>query len=54
MAEVIFNYNGTNINIECNITNKMKDIITIFLKKVQKLKDNDFEFLYNDKKFNMN
>ena len=39
MAEVIFSYGGNNITIKCNLDDKMKDIIHIFLTKISKKGD---------------
>ena len=36
MAEVIFNFEGNIIIIQCNINDKMKDIIDAFLIKTEK------------------
>ena len=48
MAEVIFNYEGTNTTIQCNLNNKMKDIIDKFLIKIDKRKDNyELYYLYD-------
>ena len=38
MAEVIFNYEGINTIIQCEINEKMKDIIDRFLIKLEKKK----------------
>ena len=45
MAEVIFNYEGHNIIIQCNINDKMKNIINRFLIKIGK-KENDNNLIY--------
>ena len=48
MAEVIFNYEGNNTTIQCNLNNKMKDIIDKFLIKIDKRKDNyELYYLYD-------
>ena len=48
MAEVIFNLEGINTNIQCKINDKMADIIDKFLIKVeQQKKKNQFYYLYN-------
>ena len=48
MAEVIFNYEGINTTIQYNINDKMMEIITKFLSKIDKKKDNDeLYYLYN-------
>ena len=48
MAEVIFNYEGTKINIPCSVNEKLKVIINRFLNKI---KDNKYNinsiYLYN-------
>ena len=46
MAEVLFNYKGIKIKIECNTKDKMKDIINKYLLKNKNNKD--IYFLYND------
>ena len=45
MVEVIFNYKGINTIIQCNINDKMKDIINRFLIKIGK-NENDNNLLY--------
>ena len=48
MAEVIFSYEANNINIQCDINDKMKDIINKFLLKIEKKDDNiSLYYLYN-------
>ena len=49
MAEIIFNYEGQPTVIQCNIDDKMKDIIDIFKIKIDR-KEKNLNFLYNDKK----
>ena len=53
MVEVIFSYEGTNINIQCNINEKLKDIVERFLNKI---KDNKYNinslYLYNGNEIN--
>ena len=51
MAEVIFNYEGIETIIQCNINDKMKDIINKYLIKIEKRKDNLY-YLYNGNKIN--
>ena len=51
MTEVIFNYEGSNTTIQCNINDKMKDIIDAFLIKMQN-KENNLYYLYNGTKIN--
>ena len=46
MAEVIFNYEGKTIIIQCNINDKMKDIIDKFLIKITN-NENNLYYLYN-------
>ena len=41
MAEAIFNYEGINTTIQCEIDDKMKDVIDRFLIKID-LKRNKF------------
>ena len=53
MAEVIFNYEGNNIKIQCNINEKMKDIISKFLIKINKKDTNiTLYYLYNGNTIN--
>ena len=51
MAEVIFNYEGINTIIQCEMDEKMKDIIDRFLIKLEK-KENNLYYLYNGTKIN--
>ena len=46
MAEAILNYEGINTTIQCEINEKMKDIINRFLIKLEK-KENNLYYLYN-------
>ena len=46
MAEAIFNYEGINTSIQCNENDKMKYIISNFLKKIKE-KGDTFFYLYN-------
>jgi len=47
MAEIIFNYEGNNTIIKCNINDKMKDIINRFLIKIGKNEnDNNLNYKY--------
>ena len=46
MAEAIFNYEGINTSIQCNENDKMKYIISNFLKKIKE-KGDSFFYLYN-------
>ena len=47
MAEVIFNYEGNDTIIKCNIDSKMKDIINDYLQKIKR-SQNDFYYIYKD------
>ena len=47
MGEVVFNFEGINTSIQCNIGDKMKDIINKYLAKVNKHRFTDFYYLYN-------
>ena len=51
MADAIFNYEGIETTIQCNLNDKMKDIINRFLIKIGKKEDN-FYYLYNGSKIN--
>ena len=51
MAEVTFNYKGIETIIQCNINDKMKDIINKYLIRIKKGKDNLY-YLYNGNKIN--
>ena len=46
MAEIEFIYNGMNINIKCNLNEKMKDIYNRFKDKIN-LKNNNIYYTYN-------
>ena len=46
MAEVVFNYEGIDTTIQCNLDDKMKDIIDKFLVK-NNGNENNLCFLYN-------
>ena len=48
MVEVIFNYEGNNTIIQCNINDKMKDIINKFLKKIENNENNNNLFFIYD------
>jgi hypothetical protein len=45
MIEVLFIYEGQNIIIQCNIDDKMKDIINKFKTKIKE-EDNNLCYLY--------
>ena len=51
MAEVIFNYEGENISIQCNIDDKMEDIINRYLQIKNDNIDNLY-YLYNNAQIN--
>ena len=51
MAEAIFNYEGVNTTIQCNLNDKMKDVIANFLNKIIEKGDNFF-YLYNGSEIN--
>ena len=52
MAEIIFNFEGTNTIIHCNENDKIKDIIHEFLIKTQNEKNINLLYLYNDTSIN--
>ena len=51
MAQIEFTFQSVKISIQCNLEEKMKDIILKFLIKLDK-KNEDFFFLYNGNTFN--
>ena len=51
MVEVIFNYNGKETIIQCNINDKMKGIINKYIIKTEKNNKNIY-YLYNGDKIN--
>ena len=51
MAEVIFNFKRRDINIQCNINDKMKEICNNFSTKIEK-DINSLNFFYNSEKIN--
>ena len=51
MAEVLFNYEGINTSIQCNINDLMKVVIDNFLNKI-KLKGDNFYYFYNGSRIN--
>ena len=51
MAEAIFNYEGINTTIQCEINEKMKDIIDRFLMILEK-KETNLYYLYNGTQIN--
>ena len=53
MAEVIFNHEGIKTNIQCNINDKISDIIEKFLLTTKKINEkNKFNYFYSDKIIN--
>ena len=52
MAEVVFGYEGINTIIQCNLDDKMKDIINKFLLKING-NENNLCFLYNGNRINV-
>ena len=52
MAEVTFDYESLNIDIQCNLNDKMKDIINKFLVKIKKNDQNILYYLYNGSRIN--
>jgi hypothetical protein len=53
MAEVIFNYRGNEIIIQCQLDEKMEDIINKFLLTVSKNEDNiNLFYLYDGSRIN--
>ena len=54
MGEVVFNYEGIITTIQCNSNDKMKDIISKFLLKINKSENNnDLYYIYNGEKINL-
>ena len=51
MAEAIFNYEGINTTIQCELNDRMKDIIAKFVIKIEN-KENNLYYLYNGTKIN--
>ena len=51
MIELLFIYEGQRIRIQCNIEDKMKDIIKKF-KNIMKKEDNNYCYIYNGDKIN--
>ena len=52
MAEIKFTYEGSNTIIQCDINDKIKDIINKFLIKINKEKNIKLYYLYNGKIIN--
>ena len=53
MAEVLFNYVGNVISIDCNINDKMENIINKFIEKIIKdQENNEFNYFYGDNEIN--
>ena len=46
MAQVIFNFEGTNTTVECNINDSMENIITNYLQRIGN-EGNNLYYLYN-------
>ena len=53
-AEVTFIYKGNNISIKCDINEKMKDIISKFLNKIENVEKNNLYFFYTHYKNKVN
>ena len=51
MAEIVFNYEGIDTTIQCNLDDKMKDIINKLLVKINE-NENNLCFLYNGNRIN--
>ena len=51
MVEAIFNYEGVNTTIQCELNDRMKDIIDKFLTKLEN-KEQNLYYLYNGTKIN--
>ena len=51
MAEALFIYEGQQIIIQCNIEDKMKDIINKFKNKIKE-ENNNLYYIYNGDKIN--
>ena len=51
MIEAIFIYEGQQIIIQCNLEDKMKDIINKFKSKIKE-EDNNLYYIYNGNKIN--
>ena len=51
MAEALFIYEGLQIIIQCNIEDKMKDIINKFKNKIKE-ENNNLYYIYNGDKIN--
>ena len=47
MAEIIFTYKGNNINIQCQLKDKIKDIINKFLEKINEKNNTNLYYLYS-------
>ena len=52
MAENQFNYEGKNIIIQCNENEKIEEIITRFLTKIDNIENKNLIYLYNGTKIN--
>ena len=51
MVEAIFIYEGQKIIIQCNLEDKIKDVINKFKSKIEE-KDNNLYYIYNGNKIN--
>ena len=47
MAQIIFTYEGMNINIQCQLNDKIKDAINKFFVKIDKKDSTNLYYLYN-------
>ena len=47
MAEIIFTYKGMNINIQCQLKDKIKDVINKFLGKINEKNKTNLYYLYS-------
>ena len=52
MTEVKFTYEGSNTSVQCELNDKIKDIIKKFLVKINKDKNSNLYYLYNGGKIN--
>ena len=52
MAEIQFIYEGKNITIQCNENEKIEEIITRFLTKINNIENKNLIYLYNGTKIN--
>ena len=47
MAKIIFTYEGMDINIQCQLNDKIKDAIDKFMIKINQEDNTNFYYLYN-------